>query len=37
MAVIVVVAVVFWAMGRSRQTSPEFELATADGESVLKG
>ena len=37
MAVIVVVAVVFWAMGRSRQTSAEFELATADGESVLKG
>jgi hypothetical protein len=37
MALILVVAVVFWAMGRRRQTSAEFELVTAEGESVLKG
>jgi amino acid transporter len=36
MALILIVAVVFWALGRSRQTSPEFELMTAEGESVLK-
>lgn len=35
MAIIVLVAVVFWAMGRSRQVSAQYELVTAEGEPVL--
>jgi amino acid transporter len=36
MVVIVLVGVAFWLIGRSHQTSAEFELVTATGESVLK-
>jgi len=35
MAIIVLVAVVFWAMGRSRQVGAAYELVTAEGEPVL--
>jgi amino acid transporter len=35
MAVIVLVAVIFWAVGRSRQVSEEYELVTAEGKPVL--
>jgi glutamate:GABA antiporter len=37
MVVILLAAVAFWAFGRSRQTSAEYELVTAEGESLLKG
>jgi hypothetical protein len=36
MGIILGVGVLFWAFGRSRQTSAEYELVTAEGESILE-
>jgi glutamate:GABA antiporter len=35
MAIIVLIGVVFWLVGRRRQVSAEYELVTAEGESLL--
>lgn len=36
MALVLIAAVAFWAIGRKRQTSAEYELVSAEGESLLK-
>jgi amino acid transporter len=36
MAIVVAIGFVFWAIGRDRQVSAEYELVTAEGESVLR-
>jgi hypothetical protein len=35
MVIVLLAAVAFWAIGRRRQTSPEFELVNAEGEPLL--